>query len=183
MRVRRSTNDLFITEGIRKGDAAVSKGLACVALLGVWNWRGTDESGAITVLPDWEEIHLKGRTVYIVFDSDVMTKLSVKKSLERLARFLRARGAAVKLVYLPAGSAGEKVGLDDWFANGGSVTELKDLAEDQVRGMPQIVVNARQLPDVTRTSFKRLSRRTIRHNSSAGPATSAGCTWMRRVVQ
>ncbi|MBW3628870.1 MAG: DUF3854 domain-containing protein [Gemmatimonadetes bacterium] len=31
---------LFITEGARKADAAVSLGLCCIALLGVWNWRG-----------------------------------------------------------------------------------------------------------------------------------------------
>src|SRR5713226_4329470 len=30
---------LFITEGIPKGDAAISIGLCCVALLGVWSWR------------------------------------------------------------------------------------------------------------------------------------------------
>ncbi len=33
------THNLFITEGARKADAAVSKSLCCVDLLGVWNWR------------------------------------------------------------------------------------------------------------------------------------------------
>ena len=33
---------LFITEGSRKADAAVSAGLACVSLLGVWSWRGSN---------------------------------------------------------------------------------------------------------------------------------------------
>src|SRR5262245_23671072 len=36
---------LLVTEGIRKADAAVSSGLCCIALLGVWNWRGTNEYG------------------------------------------------------------------------------------------------------------------------------------------
>src|SRR5262245_9321874 len=41
---------LFITEGIRKADAAISQGLCCIALLGVWNFRGTNELGGKTVL-------------------------------------------------------------------------------------------------------------------------------------
>src|SRR5262249_59198657 len=36
---------IIITEGIRKGDSAVSQGLACIALLGVWNWRGANDFG------------------------------------------------------------------------------------------------------------------------------------------
>jgi len=36
---------LFITEGIPKGDAAVTIGLCCIALLGVWNFRGTNDAG------------------------------------------------------------------------------------------------------------------------------------------
>ena len=37
---------LFITEGIKKGDALVSKGRCAIALLGVWNWRGTNKKEA-----------------------------------------------------------------------------------------------------------------------------------------
>jgi hypothetical protein len=33
---------LWITEGILRADAAISVGLCCIALLGVWNWRGTN---------------------------------------------------------------------------------------------------------------------------------------------
>src|SRR5208282_5888394 len=34
---------LWITEGTKKADSAASLGLVCVALQGVWNWRGTNE--------------------------------------------------------------------------------------------------------------------------------------------
>jgi hypothetical protein len=84
---------LFITEGVRKADAAVSAGLCCIALLGVWNWRGTNEFGGKTVLPDWEHIALNGRQVYIVFDSDVMLNPQVHGALARLKAFLEVRGA------------------------------------------------------------------------------------------
>jgi len=36
---------LLVTEGSKKADAAVSHELCCVALLGVWNWRGTNRQG------------------------------------------------------------------------------------------------------------------------------------------
>ena len=72
---------LFITEGVRKADAAVSKGLCCIALLGVWNFRGSNELGGKLGLPDWESIALNDRQVYIVFDSDVMTKAPVRQAM------------------------------------------------------------------------------------------------------
>lgn len=42
------TVPLFITEGARRADAAVSQGLGCIALLGVWNWRGSNGHGGKT---------------------------------------------------------------------------------------------------------------------------------------
>jgi hypothetical protein len=82
---------LFITEGIKKGDALVSQGLCAVALVGVWNWRGTNEHGGKTALPEWEYVALNDREVYIVFDSDVMLKQQVYTALARLKPFLEGR--------------------------------------------------------------------------------------------
>jgi hypothetical protein len=107
---------LFITEGVRKADAAVSQGLCCIALLGVWNWRGTNGLGGKTALPDWEAIALEGRKVYIAFDSDVMHKPAVYQALARLKRFLEQRKADVWLIYMPPGEDGQKLGLDDFLA-------------------------------------------------------------------
>jgi hypothetical protein len=107
---------LFITEGIKKADAAISQQLCCIALLGVWNWRGSNEYGGKTALADWEYIALNDRKVYIVFDSDVMEKPEVHKALGRIAGFLRGRKADVNFIYLPPDEGGTKVGLDDFFA-------------------------------------------------------------------
>ena len=60
---------LLITEGLKKADAAISQGGGCVALLGVWNWRGKDAKGATRMLPEFERIPLRGRLVYLIFDS------------------------------------------------------------------------------------------------------------------
>ena len=82
---------LLITEGIKKGDALVSRGLCAVALLGVWNWRGTNERGGKGILPDWNYMALNGRQVYIVFDSDVMLKPGVYKALVGLKTVMEGR--------------------------------------------------------------------------------------------
>jgi hypothetical protein len=125
--------DLVITEGVRKSDAAVSKGLCCIDLLGVWGWRGKNDKGGMTVLADWESIALKGRKVFLAFDSDVSCKPSVRIAMERLKAFLEHRGATVKVIYLPAGPSGEKVGLDDYFAADHTVDELMACVADEIR--------------------------------------------------
>ena len=127
---------LFVTEGARKADAAVSRGLCCVALLGVWNFRGTNEHGGKTALPDWEQVALNGRDVYVVFDSDVMAKREVWQALVRLKAFLEGRGAAVWMVYLPSGEGGVKVGLDDFLADGNVVADLFVLASRELPPPP-----------------------------------------------
>ncbi len=82
---------LFITEGVKKGDALISQGLCAVALLGVWNWRGTNERGGKTVLAEWDYVALNDREVYIVFDSDITLKPEVHAAMLRLKNFLEGR--------------------------------------------------------------------------------------------
>ena len=48
---------LWITEGSRKADAAVSAGLCCISLMGVDGWQSKG-----VALPDWKDIRLKDRT-------------------------------------------------------------------------------------------------------------------------
>ncbi len=127
---------LFITEGIRKADAAVSRGLCCIALLGVWNWRGTNELGGKAALPDWEAIPLNGRPVFVVFDSDLMIKPQVHAALARFKAFLESRHAKVLLIYLPNAEDGSKVGLDDYLAAGHDVDDLLALATIDLRSIP-----------------------------------------------
>jgi hypothetical protein len=109
---------LWITEGIKKGDSAASRGIACIALVGgVWGW------GANSWLEDWNDVKLKDRRVYLVFDSDCQTNPSVEKALQRLTYFLKSQGARVSTLHIPSPD-GKKIGLDDYFANGETVAEL-----------------------------------------------------------
>lgn len=124
---------LWITEGIRKGDALASLGLCVIALLGVWNWRGTNAARGPVALGDWEAVALKDadgtpRRVYLSFDSDVVQKPEVRRALARLKEFLESRGAEVFVVLLPSGEGGAKVGVDDYLAGGHTVEDLYRLA-------------------------------------------------------
>ncbi|MPZ14350.1 MAG: DUF3854 domain-containing protein [Chloroflexi bacterium] len=124
---------LFITEGIRKADSAGSHGICCVAVLGVWSWRGTNADGGRVALADWESVALQGRRVYVCFDSDVMAKPEAHEALARLAAFLSQRKADVAFVYLPAFPDGAKRGLDDYLAAGHDVDDMLALASPTLR--------------------------------------------------
>lgn len=119
---------LWMTEGQKKADALASLGLCAIALLGVWNFVGTNDKGGKVTLSDFRDIALnKGRPVRIVFDSDVMTKPEVKHALDVLTQIMQRKGAKVEAVYLPGGKY--KIGVDDWLAEGHTVEELEGLVE------------------------------------------------------
>lgn len=115
---------LVITEGARKADAAASVGLCGVALLGVNSWRGTNAKNGKAALPDWNDVALNGREVYIAFDSDVTTKSEVQRALDELKSYLTLKQSKVSVIQLPAGPNGGKVGLDDYLAAGHTAEEL-----------------------------------------------------------
>ncbi len=152
--------DLWITEGVKKADAAASHGLCCIALLGVWNWRGTHADGTNGPLEDWDDVALAGRQVFVAFDSDAMRKPEVHAAVDALALFLAGRGAHIREVHLPEGDENfidgskPKVGLDDYLAAGGNAQDLVAAAQ-----VPRLAVktNGRSLPDLTRDAIAALA--------------------------
>ena len=128
--LRNADVPLWITEGCKKVDSAVSHGIACViGVLGVDMWG----SGG-TALPDWKEIELKDRRVYIAYDSDVMTKDRPRRAIDALGGYLVFRGADVRYIIMDDLPDGSKCGLDDWFAAGGSVLDLEARAVESLPG-------------------------------------------------
>jgi Domain of unknown function (DUF3854) len=119
---------LWFTEGARKVDAAVSVGIACVGISGVYGWRATDpETKGKIALGDFEQVALNdGREVVIAFDSDAMTKDEVRRALQRFRTFLESRGACTLVCAFP--SENGKVGLDDFLAAGNTREALQSLA-------------------------------------------------------
>lgn len=119
---------IFFSEGVKKADSAVSRDLCCGAVIGLWNWRGTNEKGGRTALPDFESIALNGRRVYLVPDSDALSRYDLYAAVARWKALLESRHGEVFVVILPRGKGGAKVGMDDFFAAGKSVADLLALA-------------------------------------------------------
>jgi Domain of unknown function (DUF3854) len=109
------TVPLFVTEGVKKADAAACVGLACVALPGVWSWLGKNPQGGKVAVADWHDVALNGRRVILAFDSDVVAKKAVRSALNHLAAYLESKDAKVEYLHLPNTGDG-KTGLDDYLA-------------------------------------------------------------------
>lgn len=127
--VRTVTTPLWITEGVKKADSLASKGLAVVALSGVYNWRSR-----LGTLGDWEDIPLKGRTVVICFDADAKHNRNVLGAMRRLGMWLESKRAAdIRYLIVPEDVAGTPVkGVDDYFHAGGTLEGLRDAATTEM---------------------------------------------------
>lgn len=121
-RIKRSGGRRYVTEGEKKVDAGVSRDVLMVGQSGVFN--GQRDKGA-ALIDDWYELPLDGEEYAICYDSDIETNESVQLAADRLARLLQAEGAEVFITLLPPAPEGSKQGLDDFFANGGTVRQLE----------------------------------------------------------
>jgi len=130
---------LYITEGVLKADSATSRGACCVALMGVYGFRGTNLYGGLTALAEWQDINLANRDVYIVFDSDVVQKIQVRQALLAFSNFLNGKRARVHVVRFVPGDNGAKVGLDDYLVAGGTIEGLSALSTDTDR-QPDLII-------------------------------------------
>jgi hypothetical protein len=128
---------LYITEGEKKTLKAAQEGLSCIGLGGLWNWSNGGD--AKDLIPDFHQIELGGRKVYIVPDNDWLKPgrrgepKNLKQAVQLLGDRLIDRGAHVHIVQLPDGL--EKVGLDDYLLQH-TVDELKALPTREHRKRP-----------------------------------------------
>lgn len=144
---------LWITEGAKKVDSAVSHGIECIiGLQGVYGWRGKNGAGGKTALPNWESIALNQRDIVIAFDSDCMTKPQVRDALERLAAFLRSRGAGVGYCIMPHLPDGSKCGLDDFFAGDGTFDRLCDYVSETLPPIDKTSEAGSAIPELVRVA-------------------------------
>lgn len=120
-RLRDPRETLYVTEGSKKADAMASRGLLCISLNGVYAFLHKK-----LVVSELDEIACEGRTIRIIFDSDVMEKASVADALNRLAGAAVRRDGKVEMVILPDNGK-DKVGADDYFVAGGTPEELDAL--------------------------------------------------------
>ncbi len=116
---------IWVTEGAKTADALAQAGAGTLMLAGVWGFMGRTASGIGTsVLSDLYGVPVEGRTVYLAYDSDVVTKEGVQAAERRLAEILTSRGALVMVTRIPPAADGSKQGADDYLAAGGTLDEL-----------------------------------------------------------
>jgi hypothetical protein len=120
---------LWITEGSKKADALASRGACAISVTGVWGFKGKNQFGGVTFLTDWDYIALKERTVYLAFDSDIVTKEPVRRALEHIGEHLRRKGATVHVIQLPQLEGQTKTGIDDYLLRY-SLQDAERLASD-----------------------------------------------------
>ena len=137
---------ILITEGEKKALCAVKHGFTCVGLGGVWNWRSAKCGWSL--LPELRDLNWYQHPVAIIFDSDGVENSGVQTAAIKFAEALSAKGALVKIIFLPALTKGLeaqadektesgkklKTGLDDFLISdeGGreALIELIDAAEE-----------------------------------------------------
>jgi P4 family phage/plasmid primase-like protien len=114
--IRDTAVPLWVTEGVKKADALVSRELAAIGITGVYNWRSK-----LGTLGDWEDIPLKERTVVVCFDADAAKNMNVLRAMNRLGAWLKSKGATPHYLIVPPEVNGTQVkGVDDYFAAGGT---------------------------------------------------------------
>jgi hypothetical protein len=108
----------LLTEGEKKTLALRQAGYQMVGVSGIWNWcakgKGYRKPKDSRPISDLDLVNWH-RSVIILFDSDGQENRMVRLAAFRLARELARRGAAVSILFLPAGPNGEKVGADDYL--------------------------------------------------------------------
>jgi len=112
----KEVRDVIFTEGEKKTDCLTLHGFPTIGIAGVDCWRDRRSDG---MLPELEQIKWRGRNVFIAFDSDVVTKDSVKRALKALSTVLTEKGANVRVVTLPCDLDGTKNGADDFIVKYG----------------------------------------------------------------
>ena len=127
---------LFVIEGARKADAAVSRACAVSPFSVSGTSAAAASTGARQRSPTGSRSPSTTAATSMPSDSDVMTKPGVWAALDRLKELLERRGATVSMVYLPSGEGGAKVGLDDFLAAGDGVAGLFALVSRELRHPP-----------------------------------------------
>jgi putative DNA primase/helicase len=128
---------LFITEGYKKTECLGFNGYAAIGLNGVQCWKQRDLSTAKTVeddagntttqyesevIPELDSLELTNRKVFVVFDSDVAVKESVKIATSMIGRWVITKEGRPIVIWLPSEPDDSKNGVDDFIARYGADT-------------------------------------------------------------
>jgi predicted P-loop ATPase len=96
---------IMITEGAKKAGAALTAGIPCISISGVFNGQKKGQ-----VKDSLAQFCKVGRRIILGFDADQITNPKVKNALDQLGRLIAELGSTVKVLQLPQ----ETKGLDDY---------------------------------------------------------------------
>jgi len=154
-RLLSSDEPMYVTEGAKEADCLASRDRLAVDLAGVGR-SGRDRR---ELLPDWDDVPLEGRRVYIAFDADFQKRRKVARASVRLAERLTGRGARVYIIWLP----GPENGIDDFIVAGGDLEWLEENATPyQARDFaPYLAKNSEVMRQAIAATERRLSLTTL----------------------
>jgi hypothetical protein len=160
-----SDEPMYVTEGAKKADCLVSRNRLAVDLSGAGRSRHIPPELRPELFPDWDEVPLAGRKVYIAFDADFRKRVKVALTIVRLAERLTKRGAHVYIIWLP----GPENGIDDFVVAGGDLERLeKDATLYQAHHfapyLAKYTEGYRRASTATERRFKRRFRRHFRRH-------------------
>ena len=124
--------EIWLVEGEKKCAVACLRGLACIGLGGVWNFR-SKKAGALPLIRDFKAINWKGRNVFFVYDAEVAARADLLPALSALAGELTKLGARCYQVDLPP-VQDMKIGLDDYLLKN-SIEDLLALGREEIGGV------------------------------------------------
>ena len=146
---------LVVVEGEWKAIYLTSLGVPTVGLGGVWNWR-SGKTG-LSMLPDWDQLDVAGRDLYIAFDSDIRRNVDVIAARDALSLALTQRSARVHWVDVPDLDATRKsTGIDDWL----------QAQPDATAALESLIAGAQSYAGIT--ALQDLNRRYVHFQSGAG---------------
>lgn len=105
---------IIITEGEKKALRACLAGYNCIGLGGVYNFLSMHE-----LIPILDRVPWLRRKLYVCYDSDSAQNTDIQAAEARLAGELIKRGAQVRIMRLPEGEQGDKIGIDDFLEEQG----------------------------------------------------------------
>ena len=139
------TVDLMITEGVKKADAILSaalregRRLVVLAANGCYGWKATIEARgreSSIASPDFLDIPLEDRRVYVNSDSDYRTNNHVAAGWNGCATYLSSKTGEHRTFLIVTPPAGvEKQGADDFLARGESLDTLLEHAASPERAV------------------------------------------------
>jgi hypothetical protein len=132
---------LLVTEGPCKGLATLQAGAFSIAVNGAWMAARVNQFGTTELHPVFKEFKLRGREVYVAFDSDFASNPSVRQALIRTVVLLHKEGAEVKIL---TWDAADGKGIDDYLVH------KPNGSQTSVQVLEQLYKDARDLGGVIR---------------------------------